>query len=496
MAGTPGLILCRSALLAHSLDIILHFPHHFTLLSILLDVSLQHDLYHESSVLLHWLLQAAVSPTSEVVSALRLCHPAHSSYLADLCQKWTQAGRPSSVFIRIVTTTLAKAARSELWSCKALVKFTRELHHQDFHSLMYMASQLLDSVADEERNGNAPPMHRIFGTKQSSLADQLNRWLNYSSSFPPFQDMAFVLDFLEQCHQSGVHQNTSESLAATVACWATHYLSVVTPSVDTHASIYRLLKDISPTVTMYNLLVEQSFGIKQTTAVKLQDSRVILRGYARCLRAKGLLLLEASLWACALRFVETSTDLLGPCGSRKEVRQYRGELMDLVDDAERRCFGSGVRSVGSSPCQFGWEWEETMRCWVQRDLPTPKKVKRHHELEMRPAQRSNRVSAMPPGPCTAIPLVSLHNHRPDDHDYNYADTLSSFELSFTSLISSALSNRTKLHSGQPVSGQLLSPTLTRHCTTPARTLPSPYYPSDDTIPTSDDALNLFAYQEI
>ncbi|KAJ6593696.1 hypothetical protein B0H19DRAFT_31626 [Mycena capillaripes] len=449
----------RSALLTHSLDIILRCPHHFTLLSILLDVSLQHNLYHESCVLLHRLLQAAVSPASETGSA-RLCHPAHSNYLIDLCRKWSDT-HPTSVLIGILTTVLVETARPELWCCKALAKFTRELHNQDFQSLIHMASQLVTSVAEVRSK------RRTFGIEESFLTNQLNKWLNYSSSFPPSEDSTLILEFLEQCRRSGVHQKTSESesLAATVVCWATHYLPVAMPGADT--SIYRLLKDVSPSVTIYNLLVEKSF-IKETT-VKLQDTRLLLQRYARCLRAKNLLLLEASLWACTLRFVEVSTERFGPCSSRQEVSLYREELMELVDDAERRCFGSSVRSVGSSPCrQVRWEWEESMGCWIQCDLPPAKKAKHYHELGKPSATRSRRLSTKPQ--CVALPLAAADN-----------GSVSTFELSFTSLVSSAISNRTKLH-GHSDYAQLWRP--------PARTL---LLPPEDIIPASEDALDLFAY---
>lgn len=448
-------------MLAHSLDIILRFPHHLTLLSILLDVSLQHDLYHESCVLLHWLLRTAVS-ASEQHPTPRLCHPAHSTYLIDLCRKWREANLPTSAFSRILATILVEAPRSEqVWACKAVARLARELHIQDFPSLLNMASHVLSSLADVRTEES--PLHkcRTSGTNASSLVDQLNKWLNYSSSLPPSQDS--TLEFLDQCRLSGVHRNTSEPLAATVVCWATHCLPTATPSAA--PSLHRLLKDISPTVPMYNLLVEKSFGVNQMPPVKLEDSRAILQVYAECLRANNLLLLEASLWACALRFTETSSDLLGACALRSEINLYREELIVLVDDAERRCF--------QAP-ESGWEWEEWMGCWVQRDLPPAKKAKHRHELQQSASGRHGCDVAKP------CPLADIKNEVIADEDHH--DYASAFELSFTSLISNALSSRTKLHAHSGRRTALLSP----H---------TKMYPSDDTIPSSDDALNLFAYTE-
>ncbi|KAJ7782868.1 hypothetical protein B0H16DRAFT_1494687 [Mycena metata] len=452
----------RSALLAHSLDITLRCPHHFTLLSILLDVCLQYDLEHESRFLLERLLQVAVSPIADANSPLRLCHPAHSNYLFDLLLKWNGAGRPPTGFIGILTTVLVQAARPELWSCKALTRFARGLQQQDFRSFMDMASQLVGSLVADEPHETLIRKHRTFGAEESSLTVQLNKWLNYSSPFPPSEHWPWIFEFLEQCRQSGVHRNIADPLAATVACWATHYLSITAPADDT--CLHQLLKEISPTVTMYNHLIEKSFGIRQTTPPKLEEIRDILQAYACCLRAKGLLLLEASLWACALRFTETSKDLLGPCVSREKIARYREELMDLVDDAERRCFGR----LGSSPCQAlrpRWEWEKSLGCWAERDLPPTKKAKLHHE------------------PCNDI-----HVHRTYAEDETgHGCPESTFELSFTSLISSTLSRRTKLHPSTPQ--RMLHPTLT-YPRGQARTLHF-----EDTIPASEDALNLFAYTE-
>ncbi|KAJ6558564.1 hypothetical protein DFH09DRAFT_534123 [Mycena vulgaris] len=473
----------RSALLAHALDIALRCPHHFTLLSILLDVSLLHDLYHESRVLLHLLLQASVAPAAGMGSALRLCHSAHSNYLVDLSQKWNGAGRPTSVFIRILTETLVAAARPELWRCKALRRFTRELHNQDFHSFMDMAGRLAGSIGRVQMAD--PPEDPIYTygmrklrTEETSLLDQLSKWLNYSSPFSHShsQELPSILEFLERCRQSGVHKNT-DSLAATLVCWATHYLSVVTPSVDSHSSISRLLEDISPTVTIFNLLIEKSFGVNQSSIGRLQGGRVILQTYASSLRAKNLLLLEASLWACTLRFVETSVEIMGRCAAQKEVGYYREELMDLVEDAEHRCFGSGLRCVRSAPgpqAAEGWRWEEFPGCWVQCHLPASKKAKRHHEDR----QRCSRVVTKPPSAPSAPTALHNVNRAVDNEDYRGLS--SSFELSFKSIVSSALSNRTRLHG---YSTQTSTPTL----------LPRHNYTSD--VPASDDALNLFAYAD-
>ncbi|KAJ6497881.1 hypothetical protein C8R45DRAFT_984541 [Mycena sanguinolenta] len=487
----------RSALLAHSLDIILHFPHHFTLLSILLDVTLQQEIYHESCIILHWLLRVTLSPASDANSTPLLCHTAHSNYLIDLGRKWVEATLPMIVFVRILTTNLIDApplTQSELWTCHALTRFTRKLSTQGFESLLDMASSIVSSLPTAEPAERSQRKHRTRGTEEFSLTEQLSKWLNYTSSFPPFQNS--IHEFLDQCYRSGVHRSPSK-LAATIVCWATHYLAMATPIANSHSFLHRLLKDVSPIVTIYNLLVEHIFSVKQTTIVKLQESRAILQVYADGLRANNLLLLEASLWACALRFVETDLDGLG-----NEVSLYREELITAVDDAERRCF--------QAP-QSEWQWEESLGCWTQCDQPPAKKAKHHHEI---PRSSKRRGCIATESLSASCPLADVKNKVVAGK--NRLAYASAHALSFTSLVSHA--HRTKPHTQRRSIHRPLLPTPTK-IYTPDETTPtsddaldlfaytggfrqrllSPptkIYTSDDTAPTSDDALNLFAYTEI
>ncbi|KAJ7078901.1 hypothetical protein B0H15DRAFT_788651 [Mycena belliarum] len=479
----------RSALLAHALDIVLRGPHHFTLLSILLDVSLYHGLAHESCILLHWLMRVVVS-RSRAGATLRLCHLAHSNYLVDLAHTWQGAGRPMSVFLRILTDTLATAARPELWRCKALGKLARQLHNHDFHSFIDLAGRLLRSIGNRStadpvksrpkyatNRGTVPSQ-----TTDNSLADQLNRWLNYSCPFSPSSpsESSLIVEFLERCGQSRAHHNIT--LAPTLVCWATHYLSVV-PGPDARAVISRLLKDTQPTVTTYNLLVEQSFGITPTSTRRLQDCRIILETYASSLRAEHLLLLEASLRACTLRFVEASRDSLMRGGTEREVRLYQEEVMDLVEDAERRCFGSGLRSdLCVDAIDPGWRWERVLGCWVQCRLPVAKKAKHHHtHLAVGRTCANSRLRTS-----------SLQSHAATDNDEYRNSSPSSFDLSFKSIVSSALSNRTELHDSKRNS----------ECTSRSVHDHEPTVPplcknhTSEAVPESDDALNLFAYAEL
>ncbi|KAJ6603105.1 hypothetical protein B0H10DRAFT_1957866 [Mycena sp. CBHHK59/15] len=482
----------RSALLAHALSIILCCPHHVTLLSILLDVSLQHDLYYETCILLRCLLRAAVSPVTGPGSVVRLCHSAHSNYLVDLFQRWKGAGHPDSVFVRLLTEALVEAARSDVWCCRALGKFTRELHSQDLPSVLYMAGELAGSISDiqtEQTCGSAKRRRRgLVGDETATLTEELNRWLNYCSPcFPSNSEvLSSIFALLERCREAGLHRN-SDSLAATIVYWATHCLCDAAnfPDAGGRASIVSLLKDVSPTVSMYDLLIEKILETERNLRPNLRDCRNTLQLYASCLRAEGLLILEASLWACALRCVETSVSLSGHSGTRKEIQTYQEELMDLVDDAEDRCFGNQPHSGATTGCSRNprWKWEEIPGCWVECRLPPPKKAK----LRPRPKRRSSghlvvkhphRVVTTS-STATRPTASNSGDIRDDTHN---GDEPNSFERSFKSLVSSVLSRRTILHGSEPsVSHRLtMTPRGQKECD----------------LPASDDALDLFACREL
>ncbi|KAJ7287355.1 hypothetical protein C8J57DRAFT_1495810 [Mycena rebaudengoi] len=480
----------RPALLAHALSIILCCPPYPTLLSILLDVSLQNDLHYEACLLLRRLLRAAASPVSGPGSVLRLCHSAHSNYLVELFQKWQGYSLCERTFARILAETLVEAARPELWGCRAMTKFTRELYKQDVPSLLHIAGELAGSIAELQAvtNNSQRKLRLPDADDTHPLADHLNSWLSYSISFYPSNSLNWpsIFEFLERCREHRLHRN-ADSLAATVVCWATHCLSAPMdfPGHGARRCIVSLLNDVSPTVSTYSLLVEQGLGTNQTSVAKLSHCMDALRGHASSLRAEKLLLLEASLWACALRCVEGATSLLGHRNTQKEVQDCKEELMRAVEEAESRCFGSQPSSVESmDSCRTPgprWKWEEIPGCWVVCGRsPAPKKAKLRHRprSSIRPlAHNSHHVAS--PGD------IGIEE-RNGDESY-------SFELSFRSLVSSALSNRTVLHPPPPVDSSC--PKLPPQLSTGRggqQTYPMERKGLSEFLP-SDDALDLFAY---
>src|ERR1700683_2500891 len=113
-------------------------PHHPTLLTVLLDVCLKWSLGHESCTLLRALLVASVSPA---MTPSPICHPAHSSYLLDLCTTWTAENHKAvngrsistkSMFVHILVDVLTDTRVPDTWTCQAVTKLAREIRKTEF----------------------------------------------------------------------------------------------------------------------------------------------------------------------------------------------------------------------------------------------------------------------------------------------------------------------------------------------------------------------------
>ena len=257
------------------------------------------------------------------------------------------------------------------------------------------------------------------------LEDRLPTWVNFISdktlSIPvgkcvasEYENFMAILNFLGQTKRFGMHTTTltypglGHKLPHSIVSLATICLSrsKVLPWVS--ACNLKVLEDLLhetiPTTSTYNDLVTSVFYSQSPSAASSSSLKAFKMGMqtqASALRIHNFLILEASLWACALRCVE-HTEREGKLifsHSSRDAEGLRTELIGLVDDAERRCFGVGSGFTGEqklvephlSPkngsfiltrvqCSSGtegingdldrkWEWEEFVGCWVRkRDL--------------------------------------------------------------------------------------------------------------------------------
>ncbi|KAF8659212.1 hypothetical protein AX16_001873 [Volvariella volvacea WC 439] len=134
-----------------------------------------------------------------------------------------------------------------------------------------------------------------------------------------------------------------------------------------------------------------------------------LSRHADLLCSMGLLHLEASLWGCSLRCTESpdKEPLFSEWAAQGIIGKYRRRLIDLVDDAEKRCFGqasgstprlghnidfAGVEtddegeSIRSKSAGIQWQWEAMIGGWVQVPKATPSIKRPRKVTRQRPAE--------------------------------------------------------------------------------------------------------------
>lgn len=314
-------------------------------------------------------------------------------------------------------------------------------------------------------NGNKTNIQAGNDNVPGRLKDQLLKWINHMFDqlfvvsvvgASPGQQVSdaeierhlVVFDFLGRARSFGLHRNDAGSksnrdLPDAIVCLATYCLSIsstlqliTTSEVNI---IIKLLWEATPVTLTYSNLITRIFnknpGIAPPFSTPtLAECKQTLQKQALSLRSQHLLWLEASLWSCALRHIEQLDGKPGVFrGSAEEVKEFREELIDSVDEAERQCFGPGepwkdlvdtertrvtknheprgcalrtnqrnstdVRSHTDTELndfRGGWEWEGTVGCWARQSdcaSPTAKRVKLGHDQPVRISSSSKRLSA-------------------------------------------------------------------------------------------------------
>lgn len=487
----------RFALLAHAINLVLNTTiHHPTLLSILLDVTLAHGLLYESSILLRALLFVALSPMSTSARP-PICHPAHSVFLLELRSRWNGGGFQDQAFCGVLVEVLHAVQSHEAWGCKAVHKFAKNIWGSDFISFMELAggcasmASMLDNL-DQRKIRRIKLQDNSYVTMR--LWTRIHQWLDIAcdhcitaedSRVWSIENSDAVYVFLELSLFSDLHRDMCpvdngdilrEDLQGAVVCLATLLLSspfVLNLQAD---SIVNRLREITPRSSTYAILVPKIFA---KLNINLGQSK--LRYLAAILCLHGLLRLEASLWACALRHIElqTSEHLLGSSNGVEKIREFRDRLIELVDDAEHRCFGvdapssdfrhmpAKVDASGSTagPLEYEWQWESMLRCWVRREdghSSAKKKRKIEHAAMLYPRFRSSHtrhiagVAGLNTSVSTGITRTRyMHMGRPigegyvkqrsNTHTRDMRLPLQPSSSSFTTLLADAFSQRTVLH---------------------------------------------------
>lgn len=408
---------------AHALTYILEAcPHHPTLLSALLDVSLSHSLVPEAQTVLSHLFAVAVKPRAQSTYTCPLTHPAHKNFLSTLRKSCAQSIINNRTFARLVIDCLSEPASTRLhaWTSKAVTRLAREFREQDFSGCFVpLCTGLVQAVADVKPNAKGGRKGgKVWDDVHAQLYDEaierLRRWAItmldrlHASSPDSMDDFVACVDFLVDAASHGLHESHDTPtpppacLANTLVC-LTAYCVSSQRSASLHPHDFSSLQDILRSANVkngtFNDLISHIFPLPRIELFAMPlaepedantptppptpptihgDAIEAVSALATPLRTQGLVKCEAALWLAALQHVEeliaapTVTQSMTTPGrklSQSQLYSLRLELMDRMEDAESRMAGMAPPEEGE------WEWEEMVGSWVLKS-PAPALTKK------------------------------------------------------------------------------------------------------------------------
>lgn len=399
-------------MISHALSLILQIcPHDPTLLSSLLDDTLQHGLAHESRTVLSALLSVAIPRTGSTMNirpgfVSPLCHPAHSAYLTNLHRKWNGANSTTPfstrTFVGLLVDALNDSHTLQVWSGKAIRRLARDLRAADFVAFIRLACGLAcdlpSSPSTSCRTTETKYLYEREGRKRLAkwmynIFDRLYGDGTLDRTFTPDQveDYMAVVEFLlsatsprARLHTSNVpsaeddddDDDENDDVADTIVSLAT--FSLASPlsaqlSAHTRTALAESLSEATPRHATFDSLILLVFPHRspagaspsaeptslgsESTLGSPNHILHVLKAHARALRSHSLRRLEAALWAGALRTLDGGW--LAPRAVRGRVAAaaaLRDELVERVEKAERAAFGGKAG---------GMRWEEMVGAWVQ-----------------------------------------------------------------------------------------------------------------------------------
>ncbi|KAI0331200.1 hypothetical protein GY45DRAFT_654609 [Cubamyces sp. BRFM 1775] len=418
--------------IAHALTYILEeCPHHPTLLNALLEVCLSHALLSEAHMVLSCLFQVAVLPRAHSTYICPITHPAHKNFLSTLRESCVASAINDPTFTRILVDTLTETIPTRLhaWTSKAVTRLARELRERDFcGSFIPLCSGLAFSLTEDRQRAKSKSksgkgVDDGFASLYAAGLERLAKWTGsmldtLHASLGRQEDFRACVDFLMDAAPGCLH--ISDDVAASPRTCLADALVCLTAlclssphAASLHQSDQVVLRSILQSAHVKNAtfdgLVSKIFPLPRFVmfAMPLADPEgndtptppptpldtrsnglEELSTLAAPLRAHGLLKCEAALWLAALQHIEeliavpTVTQSMTTPGrklNQSQLYNLRLELMDRVEEAERRCFGGdlGDGMTGSQPPsgEGEWEWEEMVGTWVLKS-PAPATVKK------------------------------------------------------------------------------------------------------------------------
>ncbi|EAU91354.2 hypothetical protein CC1G_07389 [Coprinopsis cinerea okayama7 len=391
-------------LVSHALAIILDTcPHHPTLICILLDVALIHRLQSEASQLLEALLFLALRPKPNGQSLIS--SPTHSKFIVEYLDKWISAGFTIDAFMAILFSALGLTENAETWSAKALDTLARRLQSIHPPSLVWLAMGLCRYLSASSLE---PAYRGQLSTLLSRWTDCVTNNLLSTDGVPPYCDRAF--EYLRTAQHGAWNTTRDEStsvLKDSLCCLAIQLIA--SPGSLSQWQLDNLGKWLSlstPRALTFSILVKGTLSPKDDTtsiASYMRQGHKKLKIYASHLQKRQLTAHEASLWTCALHFVENleNDPSLRLVEERPDIKAYRERVMELVDKAEENLLHSSsvIGSVQSfddlldgntmtaptpmrknatsdfdelnlaTPARRNfddWAWEDEIGCWVRQ----------------------------------------------------------------------------------------------------------------------------------
>ncbi|KAI0829889.1 hypothetical protein BC628DRAFT_1359228 [Trametes gibbosa] len=441
--------------IAHALNYVLEVcPHHPTLLNALLEVCLSHNLHADARTVLSNFFRVATRPHTHPTYFCPLTHPAHKNFLSTLREVCSASIINDRAFTRVLIETLSDPSPSKLhaWTSKAMIRLARDLRERDLAGCFVpLCSGLAGAIAEAKprtksgmKAGKVPDeaLGGVLGDSFERLAKWTISMLDrlHDSTSDELDQFEACVSFLEDTAQHQLHVSDGPPaspptcLADALVCLAAYCLSS-THSASLHPHTLSALRDIPQSAHIKNStfdgLISRIFPLPHfelfamplagpehsntpTPPPTLPDvhgtGMEALSALAGPMRTHGLLRCEAALWLAALQHVEdliatptVTQSMTTPERKLSQSQLYalRLELMDRVEDAERRCFGGGRRqgTQGLSAEEGEWEWEEMVGSWVLKSPAPAKKTKYDcRASKRRRVESSDAAGPVPPRP--------------------------------------------------------------------------------------------------
>ncbi|KAG5649555.1 hypothetical protein H0H81_003106 [Sphagnurus paluster] len=334
----------RLTVLSHGLSLILNSTvHHPTLLIILLDLTLEHRLQHESFVLLHSLLSFTLGGTSIASHEVPpICHPSHANFLLELRERWVVGGFPESKFFGAFVDVMEVTHRYEIWVCKAVHNLAQLISTRDLVRHIWMIR------AFSHFTNNSPTLERAKSTpsnddRREATDSRFCAWLKISlERYLPHVVSDEVAVPEELTHALGEmltvaltsNRGTTAEARGLLLCLATCWLSC--PSQSLKERVLDCLRGVPFETSTFTPLIASVFTSSDGC---LDIFHQTTQSLAHSLHSCGLSQLESSLWGSALAHIEyppRERQLSHRHGVEK-VQSHRHKLIELVDEADKRC---------------------------------------------------------------------------------------------------------------------------------------------------------------